>query len=333
MGDWDGDALKTEMNGDEWSDTLYFAGDNTALVERPRSTDGIPLPVTIGDLAMLDADQEDGITVGKTHFTTVHVIGRVKRVEETDQGQTIKYEMADLRHPNAFFCIIHYKGIINNGENTSPPYAIGTHLSIVGKIRNFDDQLCVVAFGDVPEMIASGNTAPFENTMLRGGQFSKAMASPLKTAPNGSAGDRNEATRNWPQNLAGPNSTRGALANSAAFGHSRTTNRGLIATFGNENLAKSIGDNCWNEMKRKRASNSSVVRSSSSYGLAGQKAEIFKYLCNHSNSTAGESIEDIRESIPSYIYSEHTFTSDLNELAADGLIMQAIDDEHFIANQ
>ncbi|VDM46364.1 unnamed protein product [Toxocara canis] len=72
MGDWDGDALKTEMNGDEWSDTLYFAGDNTALVERPRSTDGIPLPVTIGDLAMLDADQEDGITVGKTHFTTVH---------------------------------------------------------------------------------------------------------------------------------------------------------------------------------------------------------------------------------------------------------------------
>uniref|UniRef100_A0A0M3ISL7 RPA_C domain-containing protein n=1 Tax=Ascaris lumbricoides TaxID=6252 RepID=A0A0M3ISL7_ASCLU len=67
--------------------------------------------------------------------------------------------------------------------------------------------------------------------------------------------------------------------------------------------------------------------------LMPMQEKIFKYLCKSANSTMGEFIEDIRENIPSYLYNELTFNSDINELAADGLIMQTDDDEHFMANR
>uniref|UniRef100_A0A915CFG8 Replication protein A C-terminal domain-containing protein n=1 Tax=Parascaris univalens TaxID=6257 RepID=A0A915CFG8_PARUN len=364
MNEWTMSGMGRALNEDDWVDAYYIAGENSPStnVQVPWSTDNLVFPVTINDLASLPSEQED-IVVGKAHFTTVRVMGLVKELEETDHGQTVKYVIVDLRHRNAFFNVIHYKGIVNGREYRSPPYVMGTCLSINGKIRMFDGLHCVVAFDvrpvdnvsevdafhlqaklarlyytkNVLELATSVDAAVLENTMLRFDWNSEPVFSPHKAQHGGREGGRAEGSAKWPRTLLHQNSGRAIATQSSHIAVNWETDGapsvGIIAKNKMRNLTRSLGTGRGTTMRTRANILMPAQDKVSTTGLTGQKAEIFKYLCRSANSTVGEFIEVIRENIPSYLYNELTFNSDINELAADGLIMQTDDDEHFIANR
>uniref|UniRef100_A0A0M3IGQ4 RPA_C domain-containing protein n=1 Tax=Ascaris lumbricoides TaxID=6252 RepID=A0A0M3IGQ4_ASCLU len=284
-----------------WGDVSFAGGESQTT---DWNTEKIAIPATVKDLSRL-AVSDEKLTLGKTSFTTIRVVGKIKRCLELDGGQSIEYLLEDLEDEYADFLIMHYRGVSVGDGITSGAIVEDTLVVVVGKLRSFNERLCIVAFDvrevedrrevdafkleaklarlyytkGVMEMAFTGDLTRFEGSMLRGHK-------------DGSAND----------------ATAGGESKPGGWVSNTTTATGIrppqSATHGD--------DNC--------------------RGLTGQKAEIFKYLRKNGDPNIGLNVEAIRAGIPKNVYNARTFAADLEDLSSEGLIYTTCDDDHYVVN-
>ncbi|EFO19727.1 hypothetical protein LOAG_08766 [Loa loa] len=295
------------MDGSGWGEESYDAGiaggwGEASFVEadefkESQHTEKVPFPATVKDLSRL-AKNDEKITTDSSCWSC-------ERSLQTDGGQSIEYTLADYHDANATFLIIHYKGVLASAVANSDALVEGTDVSVVGKLRSFNERLCIVAFDvreiedkreidafhleaqlahlfyakDVPNMALSEKWATIsEGTMLR--------------VTEGDGG-QTKSTSDWKSNVGSNPKVSGNVMQQSA--------------------SRSAPDN-------------------SCRGLTGQKAEIFKYLRNNGDPVVGASIDDIRTGIPRNHFNSFTFSADIEYLASEGLIYATSDDDHYAAN-
>uniref|UniRef100_A0A0N5AUF3 RPA_C domain-containing protein n=1 Tax=Syphacia muris TaxID=451379 RepID=A0A0N5AUF3_9BILA len=296
MAVWGNDSFDVGAAGG-WGDVSYSATE--APSEASKSVDKVVVPVSVEDLNRNVNQNEEKLTFNKTSFSTVRIAGVVKDAKEQDGGQSVEYKIADDAESNERFLVIHYRGV-NPNDISSELFVEGTVVMVVGKLRNFDNRLAIVAFDvreiddkreleayhleaklaklfytkDVIEVIKS-NSSLFENTMLRRN---------LEGAQTNSGNKNGNTGTTWNQN--GINSAITSQFNGAV-----------------ENTK----------------------------GLSGQKGAIYKYLSGL-NSMEGASTEEIKKNIPKNLFNQRTFATDFESLLSEGHIYSTIDDDHYTAN-
>ncbi|EJW85570.1 hypothetical protein WUBG_03519 [Wuchereria bancrofti] len=302
------------MDGNGWGEESYDAGvaggwGEASFVEadeykESQLTTKVPFPATIKDLSQL-ASSEEKITTGKYTFNTIRVVGNVKESLQTDGGQSIEYTLSDYHDTNATFLIIHYKGVLASAAANSDAVVEGTDVSVVGKLRSFNERLCIVAF-DVREIEDKREIDAFHLEARLARLFytkdvldialSKkwiALSADTMLRVNETDGGQTKMTNDWKSNI----------------GSNLKANTSLMQ----QNASRSISD-------------------SDCRGLTGQKAEIFKYLRSNGDPIIGASIDDIRTGIPRNHFNSSKFAEDIEYLASEGLIYATSDDDHYAAN-
>ncbi|MFH4973367.1 hypothetical protein AB6A40_000076 [Gnathostoma spinigerum] len=278
-----------------WGEVSFAASQNVDT-DSSRSSDKVPLPVSVASLAALNVSEEK-ITLGKYSFSTVQVIGKVVKVDSMDDGQSIHYELTDVDRDMGRFSIIHYQGVTASKDATSS-FVEDTIVAVVGKLRSFDESLNIVAF-DIREIDDLREVDAFRlETKLAELYYSKDIPDIVNSGKISAL----EGTYLLP--LATEDSAVAASSSSAAQRGSLWNNQPSVGGIDPENA--------------------------SCRGLMGQKAEIFKYCRKFTHIEEGVHVKQIQKGIPNF--NPRTFDADLEFLASEGHIFQTCDEEHYAAN-
>lgn len=265
--------------------------------KRASDLDKIPMPVAVADLAQLELGQER-IQLGALSFPTVYVVGKIKSVVVDNSHQQVNYMVGDLDDDSASFGVVYYKGVADTDKATSSAFVEDTFVSVVGKIRSFDDNLSIVAF-DLFEVEDSRQIETFKLQAKLAKLYYKKDASHIS--------DRTLLTGTMLQ------SKRGGAPDVHSEDHKQA------GGFGASDISRP---------------NAAVGHDSENCrGLSGQKAEIFKCLKrNVTDVNVGMSVDQIRANIPKHLFNAKTFAADLDDLSSEGLIYTTLDDDHYVVN-
>ncbi|VDM29346.1 unnamed protein product [Toxocara canis] len=108
MAGWGNDSFDAGAAGG-WGDASFAGGESQTT---DWNTEKIPIPATVKDLSRL-AVTDEKLTLGKSSFTTIRVIGKIKRCIEMDGGQSIEYTLEDLEDEYVDFLVVHYQGVVS----------------------------------------------------------------------------------------------------------------------------------------------------------------------------------------------------------------------------
>ncbi|VDK59614.1 unnamed protein product [Anisakis simplex] len=285
--------------------------------KRASDLDKIPMPVAVADLAQLELGQER-IQLGALSFPTVYVVGKIKSVVVDSSHQQVNYMVGDLDDDSASFGVVYYKGVADTDKATSSAFVEDTFVSVVGKIRSFDDKLSIVAFDVLVQMFMGNLVLDFnldffqlfeveDSRQIETFKLQAKLAKLYYKKDASHISDRTLLTGTMLQ------SKRGGAPDVHSEDHKQA------GGFGASDISRP---------------NAAVGHDSENCrGLSGQKAEIFKCLKrNVTDVNVGMSVDQIRANIPKHLFNAKTFAADLDDLSSEGLIYTTLDDDHYVVN-